>query len=74
MRDYFKMFPILIFDEISSMNTRNNKDRVIHFLCQPQGGKAYLLNALNSNSETVFIEALHNIIDAISKELTSKSI
>ena len=56
------------------MNKQDNKDRVIHFLCQPQGGKAYLLNALNSNSERVFIEALHNIIDAMTQDLTSKSI
>ena len=56
------------------MSTKNNQDRVIHFLCQPQGGKAYLLNALNSNSEKVFIEALHNIIDAMDRDLTSKSI
>ena len=53
------------------MNTKDNQDRVIHFLCQPQGGKAYLLNALNSNSEKVFIEALHNIIDAMNQDLTN---
>lgn len=52
------------------MNQRN-QHRVIHFLCHPQGGQAYLVNALNSNSERVFIEALHNVIDAISQDLTS---
>ena len=52
------------------MNKTSSKDRVVHFLCQPQGGKAYLLNALNSNSERQFIEALHNIIDAMDRDLS----
>ncbi|MEY2857846.1 MAG: hypothetical protein RLZZ74_2158 [Cyanobacteriota bacterium] len=52
------------------MNKQSNKNRVVQFLCQPQGGKTYLLNALNSNSEQVFIEALHNIIDAMNQELS----
>lgn len=57
------------------MNTRsNNKNQVVHFLCQPKGGKAYLLNALNSKSEKAFIEALHNIIDAINQDLASNSL
>jgi hypothetical protein len=53
------------------MNKISNKNQVVRFLCQPQGGKAYLLNALNSNSEQVFMEALHNIIDAIDQDLSS---
>lgn len=53
------------------MNKTSNKNQVIRFLCQPQGGKAYLLNALNSDSEQDFIEALHNIIDAMNQELTA---
>jgi predicted ATPase len=52
------------------MNKQSNKNQVIQFLCQPQGGKTYLLNALNSNSEQLFIEALHNIIDAMNQELS----
>ena len=52
---------------------KRNQDRVIHFLCHPQGGQTYLLNALNSNSERIFIEALHNVIDAISQDLASTS-
>lgn len=51
------------------MNKRSNKTQVVQFLCQPQGGKIYLLNALNSNSEQEFIEALHNIIDAMNQDL-----
>ena len=54
------------------MKNRSNKNQVVQFLCQPQGGRNYLLNALNSKSERVFIEALHNVIDAMSKELVSK--
>jgi hypothetical protein len=56
------------------MNTRSNKNQVVHFLCQPQGGKNYLLNALNSKSEQTFIEALHHIIDAMNQELSSNSL
>lgn len=55
------------------MNIRNNENQVAQFLCQPKGGRAYLLNALNSQSEEIFMEALHNIIDAINQELASKS-
>jgi hypothetical protein len=53
------------------MNKISSKNQVVQFLCQPQGGKAYLLNALNSNSEQVFMEALHNIIDAMNQDLSS---
>ncbi|HEY9769878.1 MAG TPA: hypothetical protein V6C71_15520 [Coleofasciculaceae cyanobacterium] len=56
------------------MNTKSRKKQVIQFLCQPQGGKAYLHNALNSKSERVFIEALHHIIDAMNQDLTSNSL
>ena len=55
------------------MNQASRKDRVVHFLCQPQGGKAYLLNALNSNSELEFIKALHNVIDALDRDLSHTS-
>jgi len=51
------------------MNKANSKDRVVRLLCRPQGGRAYLLNALNSNSEQVFIEALHDVIDAMNQDL-----
>ena len=56
------------------MNTISNDKRVVHLLSQPQGGKNYLLNALNSKSERVFIEALHHIIDAITQDISSKSL
>lgn len=56
------------------MKTQNNQDRVAQFLCQPQGGRNYLLNALNSKSEQAFMEALHNIIDAMNQDLTSKPV
>ena len=55
------------------MKTQSNKNQVAQFLCQPQGGRKYLLNALNSQSEQTFIEALHNIIDAMNQDLISKS-
>ena len=55
------------------MKTQSNKNQVAQFLCQPQGGRKYLLNALNSKSEQTFIEALHNIIDAMNQDLISKS-
>ena len=51
------------------MNQRNDR-QVVQFLCQPKGGKNYLLNALNSQSEQTFIEALHDIIDAMNKEMS----
>ena len=54
------------------MKNQSEKNQVVQFLCQPQGGRNYLHNALNSKSEQVFIEALHNIIDAMSKELFPK--
>ena len=54
------------------MKNQSNNNRVVQFLCQPQGGRNYLLNALNSKSERVFIEALHNVMDAMSKDLVSK--
>ena len=56
------------------MNQRNDNRQVVQFLCQPKGGKNYLLNALNSQSEQIFIEALHNIIDAMNKEMNSNCI
>ena len=55
------------------MNMRSSKNQVAQFLCQPRGGRVYLLNALNSQSEQIFMEALHNIIDAINQDLASKS-
>lgn len=56
------------------MNTQDNQNQVVQFLCQPQVGRNYLLTALNSQSEQVFIKALHEIIDAINKELSSSSV
>lgn len=53
------------------MKNQSNKVRVAQFLCQPQGGRNYLINALNSKSERVFIEALHQIIDAMNRDLSS---
>ncbi|MEO1340832.1 MAG: hypothetical protein AAFV28_06750 [Cyanobacteria bacterium J06635_13] len=53
------------------MNQLDNKNQVVRLLCRPQRGKAYLLNALNSNSEQVFMEALHHVIDAMNQDLTS---
>ncbi|MEM7760838.1 MAG: hypothetical protein AAGF83_27620 [Cyanobacteria bacterium P01_G01_bin.67] len=53
---------------------RSNRNQVAQFLCQPKGGRAYLLNALNSKSEKRFIEALHDIIDAISQDMASNSL
>ena len=55
------------------MNIRSSEHQVAQFLCQPKAGRAYLLNALNSQSEQTFMEALHNIIDAINQDLASKS-
>ncbi|MDJ0571484.1 MAG: hypothetical protein QNJ53_20890 [Pleurocapsa sp. MO_192.B19] len=56
------------------MSTKNSENQVVRFLCQPQVGRNYLLNALNSKSEQVFMEALHNIIDAMNQEMTSNSL
>jgi hypothetical protein len=56
------------------MKTQSNKNQVVQFLCQPQGGKNYLHNALNSKSEQVFLDALHQIIDAMNQDLASKSL
>lgn len=56
------------------INTQGHKNQVVQFLCQPQGGRNYLLNALNSKSEQVFLEALHQIIDAMNQDLTSNSL
>ncbi len=54
------------------MKSQSNKNQVIQFLCQPQGGRNYLRKALNSKSEQVFIEALHNVIDAMTKDMVAK--
>ncbi|MCC0176010.1 hypothetical protein I4641_03325 [Waterburya agarophytonicola K14] len=54
------------------MKNQSNNDRVIQFLCQPQGGRNYLLNALNSSSESEFIDALHNVIDAMNQDYDLK--
>lgn len=54
------------------MKSQGQKNQVVQFLCQPQGGRNYLRSALNSKSEQVFIDALHHIIDAMNKELVSK--
>ncbi|MBE9047365.1 hypothetical protein IQ255_23690 [Pleurocapsales cyanobacterium LEGE 10410] len=56
------------------MNVKNKQKQAAQFLCQPQEGKTYLLNALNSKSEQTFIKALHNIIDAMNQDLTSNSL
>ena len=56
------------------MNSQSNKNQVVQFLCQPQGGRNYLLNALNSKSEQALLEALHNIIDAMNRDMASKSL
>ena len=53
------------------MHKIRSKNQVVNFLRQQQGGKAPLLNALHSNSEQVFMEALHNIIDAMNQDLSS---
>ena len=54
------------------MQNSNNKNQVVQFLGWHQSGRNYLLNALNSKSERVFIEALHNVIDALNKDLVAK--
>lgn len=54
------------------MKNQSNKNQVVQFLCQPQGGRSYLRNALNSKSEQVFIEALHHVIDAMTKDMVAK--
>lgn len=51
------------------MNTQSNQNQVAHFLCQPQGGRNYLHNALNSKCEQTFMKALHQIIDALNQDL-----
>ncbi len=43
--------------------------KIAKLLARPQFARAYLLNALESGSEKVFLDALHNIIDAIIDEL-----
>ena len=56
------------------MNTKNNQgQKIVQFLCQPQGGRVYLHNALNSKSEQTFLTALHHIIDSMNQELLTLS-
>ena len=55
------------------MNTKDNSNQVAQFLCQPQVGRVYLLNALESKSEQTFMDALHHIIDSMNQELLSLS-
>jgi hypothetical protein len=43
--------------------------KIAILLAQPKFARAYLLNALDSGSERVFLDALHNVIDAIAEEL-----
>lgn len=54
------------------MNSQTSKHQVAQFLCQPQGGRNYLLNALNSKSEQTFMKALHQIIDAMNQDLVHR--
>ncbi|MGF1542273.1 MAG: hypothetical protein ACFCU5_17820 [Pleurocapsa sp.] len=46
-----------------------NQPKIAKLLVQPRFARKYLLNALDSGSEQVFLEALHHIIDAIVDEL-----
>lgn len=49
------------------------KDNTVSWqtLNNPQHGRKYLSIALSSNNEQIFLQALHNIIDAIVWELES---
>jgi hypothetical protein len=50
------------------INNQDNKSNIYRLLAKPSFGRLYLLNALDSSSETIFIEALHQIIEAIADE------
>ena len=43
--------------------------KITKLLDRPQFARVYLLNALESGSEKVFLDALHHIMDAIVDEL-----
>lgn len=51
----------------------NTNSKVIRLLTIPQIGKTYLLNALDSGSEQVFIKALHQIIDDILSDMATNN-
>jgi hypothetical protein len=53
------------------IDNRASQQKVYSLLTLPQFGRNYLLNALESSSEVVFLEALHAVIDAMSKEIDS---
>ena len=51
------------------VNNQINSAKVVQLLARPQFGRVYLTKALDTGSEQVFLEALHDIMDAIADEL-----
>ncbi len=51
------------------IENQRESSKIAKLLTRPQFARVYLLNALESGSEKVFLDALHNIIDAIADEL-----
>jgi hypothetical protein len=56
------------------IDNRPSKSKVRSLLTLHQFGRNYLLKALDSSSEIVFLEALHYVVDAISQEIDSTSV
>jgi hypothetical protein len=56
------------------IDNQASQQKVYSLLTLPQFGRNYLLNALESSSEVVFLEALHAVIDAMSKEIDSPGV
>ena len=51
------------------IKNQRESTKIAKLLDRPQFARVYLLNALKSGSEKVFLDALHNVIDAIIDEL-----
>lgn len=51
------------------LENQREQPKIAKLLAQPKFAKKYLLNALDSGGEKVFLNALHEIIDAIADEL-----
>ncbi len=48
---------------------QREQPKIANLLVKPRFAQKYLLNALDSGSEQIFLDALHNIIDAIADDL-----
>jgi hypothetical protein len=51
------------------IDNQYSKPKIYRLLSDPRIGRTYLLNSLASGSEKIFLDALHEIVEAISQSL-----